>query len=139
MKRIVLSALAALPLAVAPVGVASAHSGGGTTPSLSIQRDAQFDLVGTVIHVGLYARCTSSTGDGSVVVDVKQYPPETPYPASAGSGPTVVVCDGKSHSVGVSIIGEGFDAGTAYATAKLVAAVGQNATASKQVNIIVMK
>jgi hypothetical protein len=88
MKRIFLSALAALPLAVVPVSVASAHSGGGTTPSVSIQRDAQFDLAGVVIHVGLYVRCTSSTGDGTVTVDVKQYPPETPYPVGTGSGPT---------------------------------------------------
>jgi hypothetical protein len=37
----------------------------------------------------LYARCTSSTGDGSVVVDVKQYPPETPYPVGrSGHGCT---------------------------------------------------
>jgi hypothetical protein len=50
-----------------------------------------------------------------------------------------VVCDGKSHSVGVTLVGEGFDAGKAYATAELVAAVGQSATASKQINIIVMK
>jgi hypothetical protein len=72
-------------VAVVPVSVASAHSGGGTTPSVSIQRDAQFDLAGVVIHVGLYVRCTSSTGDGTVTVDVKQYPPETPYPVGTGA------------------------------------------------------
>ena len=59
-------------------------------------------------------------GNGVVTVQVDQYPPETPYPMTFGSSGQPVVCDGQTHSVGVSVVGEGYDAGKAIATATLV-------------------
>ena len=118
MKRIlmltVLGMLAvALPVGLLP-GVAQADSG----PQVIIQQDASYNLAGTAINVGLNVKCQGGSGD--VVVNLTQSPPETPYPMAAGSGPQTVVCDGHQHSVGVTVGGLGFDAGTAWATADLM-------------------
>ena len=117
MKRIlmltVLGILAvALPIGLLP-GVAQADSG----PQVTIQQDASYILAGSVIDVGLNVKCQGGSGD--VVVNLTQSPPETPYPVAAGSGPRSVVCDGQTHSVAVTVVGFGFDAGQAWATADL--------------------
>jgi hypothetical protein len=122
MKRIRLLVLlgvvaVALPLGVTFAGGAGAAGTSGTTNSVSINQYADFEDVGETLDIGLVVRCKSATGKGAVDVTVTQEPPETPYPLAAGSGPQAVVCDGRSHSVGVTIGGVFFDAGKAYATA----------------------
>jgi hypothetical protein len=146
MKRlrllVVLGAVAvALPLGLA---TAKATGGSGTTGSnsVSIAQDAQYDLLGGIIHVGLTVSCKNNMGaPGQVEVTVEQWPPETPYYMAAGGGLNNVVCDGKPHTVGVSVTGEGFDAGRAKATATLippVADVTHSVTTSKWITIKVM-
>jgi hypothetical protein len=100
-----------------------------------IQQYADYDFVGTNLDVGLYVRCTG--GSGSVVVNVKQSPPETPYPVGLGSGPQLVVCDNHTHSVGVTIDGFGFDAGKAWATATVTAPSG-TVKAERWIQIVVV-
>ena len=123
MKRIrLLVVLGALALAL-PFGLAAAHATGSTggtgSYSVSIDPYADFDTAGTNIDVKLYVRCT-----GVTVADVvlEQSPPETASPVAVGSGPQpLVVCDGQTHAVGVTVIGAGFDVGYAKATATLYA------------------
>jgi hypothetical protein len=111
---ILLGAVAlALPLALLSAGVAVAQA----TADVSIEPLAQYDIQGSILHVEVRATCAG--GSGGVVVEVTQSPPETPYPVAFGSGPNAVVCDGQAHEAGVTIFGEGFDAGTALATATL--------------------
>jgi hypothetical protein len=111
----VLGAVAlAVPLALLSSGVAAAAQ---ATADVAIEPNAQYDIQGSILHVGL--RVTCSGGAGGVVVEVTQSPPETPYPVAFGSGPNSVVCDGQAHEAAVTIFGEGFDAGTALATATL--------------------
>jgi hypothetical protein len=76
--------------------------------------------------------------NGLVDVMVEQFPPETPYPMGFGSGPQPVVCDGKTHTVGVTIVGEGFDAGRAKATATLTVPPSMQpaATATRWITIV---
>jgi hypothetical protein len=113
--RILLGALVvALPFGLLSTGVAAAQSASG---DVSIEPNAQYDVVGAILHVGLRVTCTG--GAGGVVVEVTQSPPETPYPVAFGSGPNSVVCDGQTHEAAVTIFGEGFDAGSALATATL--------------------
>jgi hypothetical protein len=119
MKRIrllvLLGALAvALPFGVLAAGVAGAQS---AFADVSIEPNAQYDIQGSILHVEVRATCDGGTG--AVVVEVTQSPPETPYPVAFGSGPNAVVCDGHEHETGVTIFGEGFDAGKAFATATL--------------------
>jgi hypothetical protein len=136
MKRlrfIILLSTVAVALAV-PV-VAKATGGSGPASQVTIQEKVDYDFAGAALDVGLYVRC--SGGSGSVIVDVMQYPPETPYPVGAGSGPQIIACDSKTHSVGVTITGFGFDAGRAKATATLTAPSG-NVTTTRWVNIVVV-
>jgi hypothetical protein len=102
---------------VLPVGLQQGVAQAASGPQVTIQPQASYVLAGAVLDVGLYVKCQGGSGD--VVVNVTQSPPETPYPVAAGSGPQVVVCDGQTHSVAVTITGFGFDAGTAWATADL--------------------
>jgi hypothetical protein len=140
-KRIrLLVVLGALALAL-PFGLSAAKATDSTTTnSVNISYNAQYDLLGNIIHVGLTVSCKSNVAPGQVEVTVEQYPPETPYPMAAGGGLNDVVCDGKSHTVGVSITGEGFDAGRAKATATLIPPVGSGSsvTTSKWISIKVM-
>src|SRR5215216_7757172 len=127
MKRIRLLVLlgviaVALPLGVVFAGNAGATGSSGAGSSVSINQYADYDFVGTNLDVGLQVACTG--GSGAVDVTVTQSPPETPYPVGAGSGPQIVVCDGRSRSVAVTIVGFGFDAGKAIATAELTAPSG---------------
>jgi hypothetical protein len=121
MKRIrlwLLILLGALAVAL-PFGLLSASVAGAQSASASvlIEPNAQYDIQGSILQVEVKATCTG--GAGSVVVQVTQSPPQTPYPVAVGSGPNAVMCDGKMHEAGVTIYGEGFDAGKALATATL--------------------
>jgi hypothetical protein len=119
MKRIrLLVLLTALAVAL-PVGVLSgiAKATGGTTDQVSINQYADYDLP-SLLQVGLQVRCYG--GDGVASVQVDQSPPETASPTTFGASGQPVVCDGKTHSVGVSIVGVGYDTGKALATATLV-------------------
>ena len=128
MKRLrLLVVLGAIAVAL-PLGLTTAKATGGSTSTnyVSINYDAQYDTLGNTIHVGLQVRCKPGGLDidglpipGQVMVDVSQAPPETATPVAAGSGLNNVVCDNRTHSVGVTIIGEGFDAGKAKAKATL--------------------
>jgi hypothetical protein len=116
-KRIrLLIVLGAVAVAL-PIGLLPARAT-GTTTSVSIHEQADYDAAGFALDVGLNVRCQGGV-NGLVDVTVEQGPPETPYLLAFGSGPQSVVCDGKSHTVGVTIVGEGFDAGRAKATATL--------------------
>ena len=138
MKRIrmltVLGVLAVtLPIGLLQ-GVAKANGGGG--PQVTIQPQASYILASAVIDVGLNVKCQG--GSGEVVVNVTQSSPQTPYPVAAGSGPQTVVCDGQSHTVAVTVTGEGFDAGTAQATADLSVGLTVVAHAQRSINIVVV-
>jgi hypothetical protein len=125
------SAAMALPFGVLP-GVANA-SGSDATTSVSIQSPADYDVTGTNIDVRVNVRCTGGTG--TLVVELKQYPPETPYPVGEGSGPNFVACDGRTHAGGATVIGAVFDPGRALATATVVASSGTK-TVSKWITIV---
>ena len=140
MKRIrllvLLSALAiALPVGVLS-GVAKATGSTGSTSQLSINQNAQYDVHGFVIHVGLRARCPVSPLPGTIDVHVVQDPPETVVHAEGDSLVKEIVCDGQTHSVGATVDGINFDAGRAYATATFT--FGGTASAARWINIIVM-
>jgi hypothetical protein len=124
MKRIRLLVLASAIAVALPFGLATANAtgGGGTPPpySVSIDQYADFDFVGTNIDLKLYVRCPLGA---TVVASAKleQSPPETGSPVSVGFGSNpLVVCDGQTHSVGVTVEGVGFDTGWAKATATLI-------------------
>jgi Flp pilus assembly protein CpaB len=127
MKRIRLLILLGAVAVALPLAVLSAGSAGATPAfaDVSIEPNAQYDIQGSILHVELRAACNG--GAGAVVVDVTQSPPETEYPVAFGSGPRSVVCDGTAHEVAVTIFGQGFDAGRAFATATLTV-VDENAT-----------
>jgi hypothetical protein len=131
-KRVLGMAGGALASALIGVGVAPAQA---ATASVIIEPNAQYDLQGSILHVEMKATC--SGGSGAVAVQVTQSPPETPYPVAFGSGPNVVVCDGRQHEVGVTILGEGFDAGRAWAKATLTAP-GGGATDARYIDIRVV-
>jgi hypothetical protein len=124
MRRLALAAATGLTLALAPVGAAHAQP---ASADVNIEPNAQYDILGSILHVELKVTCDG--GAGGVVVDVTQSAPETEYlppeteppppPVAYGSGPRSVLCDGKAHEVAVTIFGEGFDAGKALATATL--------------------
>jgi hypothetical protein len=124
-----------LPLGVLG-GVAKATGGGGGAGSnqVTIDQYAHYTTQ-NLLQVGLNVRCQGGV-QGLVAVQVDQYPPETPFPVSFGSGTQPVVCDGKTHSVGVSYTGFGYDAGKAKATATLTAPSG-NVTVERWIIITV--
>jgi hypothetical protein len=147
---ILLSVLAvALPVGLL-TGVAKAVGSTGATSQLSINQNAQFDVDGNIIHVGLRARCpvtpapvTGTPLPGTIHVHVVQNPPESTTHTEGDGLVKEVVCDGQTHTVGVSIydplITLGFDAGRAFATAEFTFPDSATATtAEKWINIIVM-
>jgi hypothetical protein len=119
MKRIRLLILLGVVAVALPLGVVFAGSAGAQPAfaDVAIEPNAQYDIEGSILHVELKVTCTG--GAGSVVVDVTQSPPETEFPFAAGSGPRAVICDGGGREVAVTVFGEGFDAGKAFATATL--------------------
>lgn len=137
MKRLrLLVVLGAIAVAL-PLGLTTAKATGstGTTSSVTINSRADFELFGTQLDVGLNVRCYG--GSGFVDVWVDQYPPETPAPVGMGSGATMVVCDGKTRPVGVTVEGAVYDEGRAKATATLVAPSGTTKTV-KWINVVVV-
>jgi hypothetical protein len=141
MKRIrLLVLLSALAVAL-PVGVLAgvAKATGPTGSSVTIEEFADYDAAGLVLDVGLYVRCYGGV-NGEVLVTVEQSPPETPYPIGFASGPQSVVCDGKTHRVGVTIVAlaPGFDAGRALATATLFVPNQPDVTAKRWITIVVV-
>jgi hypothetical protein len=139
MKRIRLLVLLGVVAVALPLGLAHANAAGKTTNTntVTIEEFADYDAAGFVLDVGLYVRCYGGV-NGLVDVTVEQSPPETPTPIAFGSGPQSVVCDGKTHRVGVTIGGEGFDAGRAEAEATLFAPPAPNVTAKRNITIVVV-
>jgi hypothetical protein len=120
-KKLVLGAAAAAAVA-APAALIPSVAG-ATGSSVSINQYADFNFAGTQLDVGLQVACTGGTG--VVTVSVDQPYPESPDPLGAhGTGVMDVVCDGKTHNVGVTVIGVIYDAGKAKATATLIAPSG---------------
>jgi hypothetical protein len=140
MKRIRLLVLlgviaVALPIGAVFAGNAGAIGSTGTTTSVSINQYADFNLSGVQLDVGLNVRCTGGTGTATVMVT--QTPPESGHPVTGfGTNPNVV-CDGQTHSVGVTVIGTVYDAGKAYAVAD-VASPGGTAHAARVITIRVV-
>jgi hypothetical protein len=134
-KKLVLGAAAAAAL-VAPVALIPSIAGATGGSSVSINQYADFNFNGTQLDVGLQVSCTGGTG--VVKVSVDQAYPESPDPLGAhGTGVMDVVCDGKTHNVGVTVIGVIYDAGKAKATAMLTAPSG-NVTVSRQIVVRVV-
>ena len=80
---------------------------------------------------------SGATGYGTVNVTVKQGYPQT-IATAVSDGPQAVVCDGRTHSVAVTTIGAGFDAGWAKATATLTTPTNSrgNKTVTESVYIV---
>jgi hypothetical protein len=139
MKRIRLLILLSVLAVALPVGILSGIA--KATPSadgseIIINQNAQYDVLGNVVHVGLRARCPASPLPGTIEVHLTQDPPETTMHAEGDSLVKEVVCDGQNHTVGATIFGANFDAGRAYATAAFLA--GGTDTDAKWINIVVM-
>jgi hypothetical protein len=125
MKRIrLLILLSALAVAL-PIGLLSgiAKATGSTGTSVSISQTADYNFAGTQLDVNLFVRCTG--GIGLAEVTVNQPHPETGFPMTTGEGLNPdVVCDGRTHSVGVTLIGAVYDPGRAYAIVDVTAPSG---------------
>jgi hypothetical protein len=105
----------ALPLGLLQ-GVAKATGGSGSTTSVSISPTADFNTFGGQLDLLLFVRCTGVSGTADVTVT--QTTPESGDPVAMGIGSNpAVVCDGQTHSVGVTVTGGLFDPGKAYAVA----------------------
>ena len=134
MKKLVLGAAAAAAVAAGVALVPSVAGAAGS--SVSINQYADFNFAGTQLDVGLQVSCTGGTG--LVTVSVDQPYPESPDPLGAhGTGEMDVVCDGKTHNVGVTVVGVIYDAGKAKATATLTAPSGA-VTTTRQIVIRVV-
>jgi hypothetical protein len=133
-KKLVLGAAAAAAVAAGVALVPSVAGAAGN--SVSINQYADFNFAGTQLDVGLQVSCTGGTG--LVTVSVDQPYPESPDPLGAhGTGVMDVVCDGKTHNVGVTVVGVIYDAGKAKATATLTAPSGA-VTTTRQIVIRVV-
>jgi hypothetical protein len=112
----------------APVAATAATD----TPQIQIDPNASVVPFSHVV-VGLKVRCYGgilSPGTGQVGVELRQTRPESPF-VTAGTGGNLVVCDGKMHTVAVTVPGN-FDAG------KAVAVVGIDTsleTETKEINL----
>jgi hypothetical protein len=134
-RRLALGAAAAFAATLAVVPGVALATGGGSS-AVAINQYADFNFNGTQLDVGLQVACTGGTGVVNVSVD--QPYPESPDPLGAhGTGVMDVVCDGKTHNVGVTVIGVIYDAGKAKATAMLTAPSG-TVTTSRQIVIRVV-
>jgi hypothetical protein len=135
MKRLLAVAAVAAPLAMVP-GIALANGGGGSANQVSIAQYADFNFAGSQVDVGLVVTCKGGTGVVNVSVD--QNYPDSPDPLGAhGSGVQDIVCDGKPHSVGATVVGVIYDAGKAKATATVTAPSG-TAKAQRWITVIVV-
>jgi hypothetical protein len=136
MKRIRLLVLLglvaiALPLGVVFTGAAGASGSSGT--SVSISQTADFDTYGAHLDVNLQVRCP--VGDFALAnVVVTQSNPETGVAAMGDGNNPTVVCDGRTHSVGVTVTGGVYDPGQAKAVAD-VTTLNESAHAEKTITI----
>jgi hypothetical protein len=138
MKRIRLLILLSVLAVALPVGILSGIAKAAPSPDGSeiiINQNAQYDAVGGIIHVGLRVRCPAGL-PGTLEVFVEQDPPETSMHADGTSLAKQVVCDGQSHTVGVTVGGINFDAGRAHAIATFL--TGGADSDEKWIKIIVM-
>ena len=140
MKRVRLLVLLGMVAVALPLGllkgVAGATGGSGTSTSVGIRQYADYNAAGVELDIGLNVRCTG--GIGTAEVFVKQPPPETGFPATMGTGTNPdVVCDGQTHSVGVTVVGLVFDPGKAYVKADVVSPDG-TAHAERWITILVV-
>ena len=125
----------ALPLGILQ-GVAGAASRSGTsTTAVSIRQYADYNLAGVELDVGLNVRCTG--GPGTARVRVTQTSPETGVNTSGVGANPDVVCDGQTHSVGVTVTGPLYDPGKAYAIAD-VTSPGGTAHAERWITVQVV-
>ncbi len=124
MKRVILGLAATAAAATAAVLVPQAAGATGSTggDSVTIAPFADYNLSGLSLDLDLLVKCSGGTlmQTGTVNGSVTQSPPETPSPVTLSSGFSVVVCDGKTHAVGLTVDGAGFDDGKAKATVTLV-------------------
>jgi hypothetical protein len=135
MKRIRLLILLGMVAVALPLGllqgVSKAAGGSKTTatsPSVSISQYADFNFSGIQLDVNLLVRCTSLGGLGLANVSVTQESPETGGTATGDGENIKVVCDGQTHSVGVTVVGTLYDPGKALATATVTASSGTTTT-----------
>jgi hypothetical protein len=134
-KRIRLLVVLGVVAVALPFGVSAVGATGGTgTTNVTIHAHADYDAAGLAADVGLNIRCQG--GSGSVIVDLDQYPPETPYPMQFHSGSQLVVCDGYTHTVSVTVGGFGIDAGRAKATATLTSEGTKITTAQRWITLV---
>jgi hypothetical protein len=138
MKRIRLLILLGMVAVALPLGLLHgvAKATGTTTTAVSIKQYADFNLVGVQLDVGLNVRCTGGTG--TATVKVTQTPPESGHPVSGFGTNANVVCDGQTHSVGVTVIGTVYDAGKAYAVADVTSLSGGTAHAERWITVQVV-
>jgi hypothetical protein len=135
MKRIRLLILLSVLAVALPVGLLAgvAKATGSSGTSVSISQTADFNTFGTQLDVNLNVRCTG--GSGAAQVTVNQDSPETGVPDTTGTGFNPdVVCDGQTHSVGVTVVGVVYDPGQAYAIAD-VTSLGGSGHAEKWITI----
>jgi hypothetical protein len=137
MKKALVAAAIAAPLAIIP-GTALATTSGGTTGgynSVTIQQYADWDTDGMSLDVGLYVTCKGTGGLGSVTVTVTQKQGLTNV---IGTGPQNVTCDGRTRPVNVTVFGTKYNAGYAKATAQLypVGAASPAATATRTITLV---
>ena len=102
---------------------------------MSISPTADFNLSGGQLDVHLFVRCTGVSGEANITV--KQTTPDSGDPAALGLGVNpAVVCDGQTHSVGVTATGGLFDPGKAYAIVD-VNSPGGSAHAERWITVFV--
>ena len=122
MKRVIIGAAAAAVAATAAVLVPQAAGATGSSSGdlVTVQQIADYNLSGLSLDLGLQVRCSGNgLVAGTVTGSVSQQPPETPSPVTLSAGNSLVVCDGKTRAVGLTVDGAGFDNGKATATVML--------------------
>jgi hypothetical protein len=139
MKRIRLLILLGMVAVALPLGllqgVAKATGSSGT--SVSISQYADFNAAGAELDINLLVRCTGA--DGVAKVTVNQDRPQTGVPDTTGEGFNIaVVCDGRTHSVGVTVVGVVYDPGKAYAIADVTPLGGVTGHAEKWITVLVV-
>jgi hypothetical protein len=142
MKRIRLLILLGMVAVALPLGLlqgvakATGRSGSTDTTSVAISPTADFNTYGGQLDVQLFVRCTGVSGTADVTVT--QTTPDSGDPAAMGIGSNpAVVCDGQTHTVGVTVTGGLFDPGKAYAIADVNSLGGGTAHAESWINIFV--
>jgi hypothetical protein len=125
MKRIRLLVLLGVVAVALPLGLIQGVAGasGSSATSVNISQYADFNAAGAELDINLLVRCTGP--NGIAMVTVNQETPETGVPDTTGEGFNfAVVCDGKTHSVGVTVVGVVYDPGKAYAIADVTTGAG---------------